>query len=99
MKATQAHIETQGGTDVIQWRDVKLDQPGPGEILLRQTAVGLNYIDIYHRDGTYPVALPSGLGVESAGDVVAVGDGVTGFAPGDRAATFGPGWAPMRARG
>ncbi|HMP46249.1 MAG TPA: quinone oxidoreductase, partial [Sphingopyxis sp.] len=58
--------------------------------LLRQTAVGLNYLDTYHRDGTYPIGLPSRLGVEAAGEVVAVGADVHGFQPGDRVATFGP---------
>ncbi|WP_338426340.1 quinone oxidoreductase family protein [Sphingopyxis kveilinensis] len=90
MQAIQAFIESQGGPEVIDWREVTLGKPGPGQVLLRQTAVGLNYIDIYHRDGTYPVQLPGGLGLESAGEVVAVGEGVHGFKPGDRAATFGP---------
>lgn len=90
MQATQAFIESQGGPEVIDWREVTLGAPGPGQLLLRQSAVGLNYLDTYHRDGTYPIALPTGLGVESAGEVIAVGEGVTGFQPGDRAATFGP---------
>jgi NADPH2:quinone reductase len=90
MQATEAFIETQGGPEVIQWRDVTLAEPGPGKVLLRQTAVGLNYLDTYHRDGTYPIDLPGGLGVEAAGEVVAVGEGVTSFKPGDRVATFGP---------
>lgn len=90
MQATQAFIESQGGPEVIDWREVVLDKPGPGQVLLRQTAIGLNYIDIYHRDGTYPVQLPGGLGLEAAGEVIAVGEGVHGFRPGDRAATFGP---------
>ena len=90
MQAIQAFIESQGGPEVIDWREVVLDKPGPGQVLLRQTAIGLNYIDIYHRDGTYPVQLPGGLGLEAAGEVIAVGEGVHGFRPGDRAATFGP---------
>ena len=90
MQAIQAFIERQGGPEVIDWREVALDKPGPGQVLLRQTAIGLNYIDIYHRDGTYPVQLPGGLGLEAAGEVIAVGEGVHGFRPGDRAATFGP---------
>jgi NADPH2:quinone reductase len=90
MKAIEAFIESQGGPEVIDWREVTLDKPGPGQVLLRQSAIGLNYIDIYHRDGTYPVQLPGGLGLESAGEVIAVGEGVHGFRPGDRAATFGP---------
>lgn len=90
MQATEAFIESQGGPEVIEWRDVALPDPGSGQVQVRQTAVGLNYLDTYHRDGTYPIALPSGLGVEAAGEVVAVGADVTGFAPGDRVATFGP---------
>jgi NADPH2:quinone reductase len=90
MQAVQAFIETQGGPEVIDWREVTLGDPGPGEVLLRHTAIGLNYLDTYHRDGTYPVPLPSGLGVESAGEVVAVGEHVQGLKPGDRVATFGP---------
>src|SRR3546814_6539595 len=65
MQATQAFIETQGGPEVFDWREVTLGEPGPGQVLVRQTAVGLNYLDTYHRDGTYPVELPSGLGVEA----------------------------------
>lgn len=90
MKAIQAFIENQGGPEVIDWREVRLDKPGAGQLLIRQTAIGLNYIDIYHRDGTYPVDLPGGLGLEAAGEVIAVGEGVHGFKPGDRVATFGP---------
>src|SRR3546814_13699938 len=71
-------------------RGVTLGEPGPGQVLLRQTAVGLNYLDIYHRDGTYPIDLPGGPGVEAAGEVVAVGADVHGPQPGDRVATFGP---------
>lgn len=90
MQAIQAYIEKQGGPEVIAWRDVALGTPGPGQVLVRQTAVGLNYIDTYHRDGTYPVELPSGLGMEAAGVVLAVGEGVHALEPGDRVATFGP---------
>ena len=92
MSATVAFIERQGGPEVIQWHEVELLPPGPGEVRMRNTAVGLNFIDTYHRGGLYPVRLPSGLGMEAAGVVEAVGDGVTGFAPGDRVCTFmGPG--------
>lgn len=90
MQAIQAYIEKQGGPEVIEWREVALGTPGPGQVLVRQTAVGLNYIDTYHRDGTYPVELPGGLGMEAAGEVLAVGEGVHGLEPGDRVATFGP---------
>jgi NADPH2:quinone reductase len=88
--ARVATIEKTGGPEVIQWRDVELPPPGEGEVWMRNTAVGLNYIDTYHRSGVYPVDMPSGLGSEAAGVVMAVGEGVTGFAPGDRVGTFGP---------
>lgn len=92
MTETTAFIEQQGGPEVIQWREAELPSPGPGEVRMRNTAVGLNFIDTYHRGGLYPVKLPSGLGMEAAGVVEAVGEGVAGFAPGDRVCTFsGPG--------
>lgn len=90
MRAIEAFIESQGGPEVIDWREVALGEPGPGQLLVRHTAVGLNYLDTYHRNGTYLVPLPSGLGVEAAGEVLAVGADVHGFKPGDRVATFGP---------
>jgi NADPH2:quinone reductase len=90
MMARTARIETTGGPDVIQWHDVDLPAPGAGEVRLRQTVVGLNYIDTYHRRGIYPIDLPGGLGVEAVGVVEAVGEGVDGFAVGDRVGTFGP---------
>lgn len=86
-----ARIERTGGPEVIGWSDVALAPPGPDEVRMRNTAVGLNFIDTYHRSGLYPVPLPSGLGGEAAGVVEAVGEGVTDFAVGDRVATFGPG--------
>src|SRR3546814_13748599 len=67
-----------------------LPAPGPGEVRIRTTAVGLNFIDIYHRRGDYRLPLPTGLGSESVGVVEAVGPGVTGLAEGDRVATSGP---------
>jgi len=88
--ARVATIRTTGGPEVIQWDDVDLPPPGKGEVWMRNTAVGLNYIDTYHRSGVYPVTLPSGLGSEAVGVVMAVGAGVTGFAAGDRVGTFGP---------
>jgi NADPH2:quinone reductase len=90
MSAIAAVIERQGGPEVVAWREVELPPPGPGELRMRNTAVGLNFIDTYHRGGLYPIALPSGLGVEAAGVVEAVGEGVSQFAPGDRVCTFGP---------
>ncbi|HEV2567431.1 quinone oxidoreductase [Sphingomonas sp.] len=85
-----ARFERTGGPEVIEWTDVELPPPEHGEVRVRQTAVGLNYIDTYHRRGIYPVELPSGLGLEAAGIIEAVGDGVTGWAVGDRVGTFGP---------
>lgn len=88
--ARVARFERTGGPEVIEWADVDLPAPGPGEVRVRATAVGLNYIDTYHRRGIYPVALPSGLGGEAAGVVEAIGEGVSGFAVGDRVAGFSP---------
>ncbi|WP_298195886.1 quinone oxidoreductase [Novosphingobium sp.] len=79
-----------GGPDAMQWVETDLPPPGPGEVRVRHTAVGLNFIDTYHRRGVYPVPLPAPLGVEAAGLVEAVGAGVASFAPGDRVCTFGP---------
>ena len=88
--AKTAYIERTGGPEVIQWRDADLPAPGENEVRMRATAIGLNYIDAYHRSGLYPVDLPSGLGSEAAGVVEAVGTGVEGIAVGDRVGTFGP---------
>lgn len=78
-----------GGPDALEQEPVVLGAPGPGEARVRHQAIGLNYIDTYHRSGLYPVPLPSGLGTEAAGIVEAVGDGVTGVRPGDRVAYAG----------
>jgi NADPH2:quinone reductase len=75
---------------VIQWVDVDLPDPGPGEVRIRSTAVGLNFIEVYQRTGLYQLKLPSGLGTESVGVVEALGEGVAEFAIGDRVGTFGP---------
>ncbi|WP_019370795.1 quinone oxidoreductase family protein [Sphingomonas sp. HT-1] len=83
-------FEQTGGPEVLQWVDVDVRAPESGEVRLRTEAAGLNFIDVYHRTGVYPAELPSGIGVEGAGVIEAVGEGVTGFAVGDRAATFGP---------
>jgi len=90
MRARAVRIEATGGPEVLQLIDVELPPPGPGEVLMRTTAIGLNFIDTYHRSGLYPVELPAPLGSEAAGVVEAVGEGVTDVAPGDRVATFGP---------
>ena len=88
--ALMARIEEHGGPEVINWVDEDLPLPGPHEVRMRNTAIGLNFIDTYHRSGSYPVKLPNGLGVEAAGFIEAVGEGVSGFAIGDRVCTFGP---------
>ena len=88
--ARTATIERTGGPEAIGWRDVDLPAPGEGEVRVRHTAIGLNYIDTYQRSGLYPLTLPSGLGSEAVGVVEAVGEGVDGVSIGDRVGTFGP---------
>ena len=73
-----------GGPEVLRWEEVTVGDPGPGEVRLRQEAVGLNFADTYFRTGLYPVPLPNGIGVEAAGVVEAVGPGVTNVVRGDR---------------
>ncbi|MDE0779239.1 MAG: quinone oxidoreductase [Alphaproteobacteria bacterium] len=73
-----------GGPEVMKWEEVEVGDPGPGEIRVKQTAAGLNFIDIYLRSGARPVPMPNGLGLEGAGEIVAVGGGVTDLAVGDR---------------
>jgi NADPH2:quinone reductase len=73
-----------GGPDVLGLEDVEVGDPGPGQVRLRHVAVGLNFADTYFRSGLYPVPLPNGIGVEAAGVVERVGEGVTNVAPGDR---------------
>ncbi|HVP84563.1 MAG TPA: quinone oxidoreductase [Rhizomicrobium sp.] len=82
MKAIR--FEKTGGPDVLEYKDIDLTPPGRGQARVRHTAIGVNFIDTYHRSGLYPVALPSGLGMEAAGTVDALGEGVTGLAVGDR---------------
>ena len=79
-------IRQPGGPDELQIVDVPVGEPGPGEIRIRHHAVGLNFIDVYHRTGLYPLNMPASIGMEAAGVVEAVGEGVTHLAPGDRAA-------------
>jgi NADPH2:quinone reductase len=73
-----------GGPEVLRWEEVGVGSPGPGQVRLRHEAVGLNFADTYFRSGLYPIPLPNGIGVEAAGVVEAVGEGVTNVAPGDR---------------
>jgi len=78
-----------GGPDVLVYEDVSLGEPGQGQVRVRHAAIGLNFIDTYHRSGLYPLQLPSGLGLEGAGVVEAVGPGVTHVKAGDRVAYAG----------
>ena len=78
-----------GGPEVLEWQPVEVGKPGQGQVRLRHTAVGLNYIDTYQRSGLYPMPLPSGLGSEAAGVIEEVGPGVTGLKVGDRVAYAG----------
>ncbi len=83
-------IERTGGPEVLEWKDVTPKAPGPGEALVRHRAVGLNFIDVYHRRGLYPLpALPAVLGLEASGRVEAIGPGVSEVALGDRVAYAG----------
>ncbi len=85
-KAQQCVITAPGDTDQLQWQTLSLAKPANGQVLVRHTAVGLNYIDTYHRAGLYPLDYPSAIGLEAAGVVEAVGAGVSDFKPGDRVA-------------
>jgi len=78
-----------GGPEVMQFEDVTVGDPGPGQARVRHTAIGVNYIDTYHRTGMYPLQLPSSIGMEGAGVVEAVGSGVTAIKQGDRVAYTG----------
>lgn len=78
-----------GGPEVLEWQAVEVGKPGPGQVRLKHSAVGLNYIDTYQRSGLYPMPLPSGLGSEAAGIIEEVGSGVSGLKPGDRVAYAG----------
>jgi NADPH2:quinone reductase len=82
-------VSRHGGPEVLEWGKKAPGKPGAGEVLVRHTAVGLNYIDVYHRVGLYPMTLPFSPGVEAAGEVEQVGDGVTDLKAGDRVAYTG----------
>lgn len=83
-------IHETGGPEVMRWEEVDVGQPGAGEVRVRNTAIGLNYIDTYHRTGLYPMPLPTTLGMEGAGVIEAVGPKVKGFKVGDRVAYANP---------
>jgi len=91
-------IHRTGGPEVLEWEAVEVGNPGPGQVRLRQHAAGLNFIDIYHRTGLYPQPMPFTPGVEGAGLVEAVGEGVSNVVAGDRVAYAGPigGYAEVR---
>jgi NADPH2:quinone reductase len=78
-----------GGPEVLEWQTIEAGKPGQGQVRIRHTAVGLNYIDTYQRSGLYPIPLPSGLGSEAAGIIEEVGPGVSGLKAGDRVAYAG----------
>lgn len=82
--AYAVRMHATGGPEVLRFENVEVGDPGPGEVRIRHVAVGLNYADTYFRNGTYPVPLPSGMGVEAAGVVQQLGPGVTGVKVGDR---------------
>ena len=89
--AKAIRIHEYGGPEMLRWEDVEVGAPGAGEVRLKHHAIGLNYIDTYHRTGLYKLpALPSVLGMEGAGEVTAVGPGVTEFKVGDRVAYANP---------
>ncbi len=79
-----------GGPEVMKWEEVQLGEPGPGQVKIKQHAAGVNYLDVYHRTGLYPMALPITPGSEGAGQVIAVGEGVADLTAGDRVAYAGP---------
>src|SRR5215210_7674869 len=89
MKAQAVRLQSQGSPDVLRLESVEVGPPGAGEALLRQTACGLNFLDVYHRSGAYPLPMPSGCGSEAAGVIEAVGADVTAFRAGDRVAYQG----------
>lgn len=84
MQTKAIRIHEYGGPEVLRFEDVELADPGEGEVRIRHTAIGLNFIDTYHRSGLYPLRLPAGLGSEAAGVVEALGPGVADVAVGDR---------------
>ena len=79
-------IKKNGGPEVLEFQDVNIGSPGPDEIKITNHAIGLNYIDTYHRSGLYPLTLPSGIGLEAAGKIDEVGSDVTEFSKGDNIA-------------
>lgn len=91
-------VRENGGPEQLQLEELEVPAPGPGQIKVRNRAIGLNFIDVYQRTGLYATPLPFVAGNEGAGEVLSVGPGVTGFAPGDRVAYQGPVGAYAEAR-
>ena len=83
-------VHRPGGPEELRWEEVEVGEPGPGEVKLRQDAVGLNFIDVYHRTGLYPQPLPFTPGTEGAGVIESVGPEIEGLKPGDRVGYAGP---------
>ena len=75
-----------GGPEVLEIRDIKIEDPKNGEVLIKHSAIGLNYIDTYHRSGLYPLQLPTGIGMEAAGIIKEVGSNISNFSVGDKVA-------------
>src|SRR5262245_38344326 len=90
MMGKVVRIHAAGGPEQMKLEQVNVPSPGPGEVQLRQTAIGLNFIDVYQRTGLYPLPLPAVLGQEGAGEVIALGPGVSGPSVGTRVAYAGP---------
>jgi NADPH2:quinone reductase len=88
VKAFAIRVSEYGGPEVLEGTEIEVGHPGPGHVLVRHSAIGLNFIDTYFRSGLYPAPLPTGLGNEAAGIIEEVGEGVTGFRPGDRIGYF-----------
>ena len=87
MKAVE--INKTGGPEVLELKDITLDKPGTDQVTIEQKAIGLNYIDTYHRSGLYPLKMPSGLGLEGAGVITKVGENVKDFEVGDKTSYAG----------
>ena len=88
-KAKAIRVHAPGGPEVMQWEEVDVGEPGAGEARVRQTAIGVNFIDVYHRTGLYPLPSPFTPGSEAAGVIEAIGPGVKDLEPGQRVAYAG----------
>ena len=82
-------ISKHGGPEVLELKEIELESPGPNEVLIEHVAIGLNFIDVYHRTGLYPISLPSAIGAEGSGIIKEVGHDVQNFQVGDRVSYSG----------